>query len=233
MTVFTRAHHSPWYRQLVSTCLQPSLNQKSCNGRCTKLSVVCKIQVSRQFYTEIVILLFAENTVPEQDSSLTPSQLNSHSRSWLQCGHNVQGWGPLVTQRNDTTCCIVLVSSCCLCSLLQTLLTDEGYLLPCKFIPWSLTLAGWWHWHLFAIETTIKHNHAIQTDPCFCISCSLESSRSHTFIFAKLAVARKQKQNAGNGSVGLGNMQAVFLQHRKQTGIFKWLSRPETSRDVN
>lgn len=62
---------------------------------------------------------------------------------------------------------------------------------------------------------TIKHIHAIQTDPCFCISCSLESSRSHTFIFAKLAVARKQKKNAGNGSVELGNMQAVFLQHRK------------------
>lgn len=64
-------------------------------------------------------------------------------------------------------------------------------------------------------SSTIKHIHAIQTDPCFCISCSLESSRSHTFIFAKLAVARKQKKNAGNGSVELGNMQAVFLQHRK------------------
>lgn len=82
-------------------------------------------------------------------------------------------------------------------------------------------------------SSTIKHIHAIQTDPCFCISCSLESSRSHTFIFAKLAVARKQKKNAGNGSVELENMQAVFLQHRKTrqefSSDFSGLRHPEMS----
>lgn len=67
--------------------------------------------------------------------------------------------------------------------LLQTLfLQRRGYLLPWKFIPWSLLLASWWHWHLFAIEETIKHSLVIQTDPCFCISFSLECSRSHTYI---------------------------------------------------
>lgn len=191
----------------------------------------CKIQESTQFYTEIFILpwpLCWKHCVWIRRFFKTiPVKF-----AFTQCGHTVQGWRPLVKERNGTAHCIVVVSSHCLCSLLQTRLREEGYLLPWKFIPWSLMLAGWWHWHLFAIETTVKHTHARQTDPCFCISCSLESSRSHTFIFAKLAVARKQKKNAGNGSVGLGNMQAVFLQHRKQTGIFKWLSRPETSRDV-
>lgn len=64
--------------------------------------------------------------------------------------------------------------------------------------------------------TPLCYSNNYKTHPCntnralFLHLLSLESSRSHTFIFAKLAVARKQKKNAGNGSVGLGNMQAQF-----------------------